>query len=120
MKHFQPDEFACKCGCGKGYAQMEPEFLDKLDRAREYASTPFTLTSAFRCINHNITAGGKPDSAHRFGWGVDIKCIDSRFRFLIVNGLIRAGFDRIGIAPTFIHADCDPNKPEWVLWTYYK
>ena len=118
MKHFQADEFSCNCGCGKGYAQMDNEFLDKLDSAREYAATPFKLNSAFRCINYNLSVGGKPDSAHRHGYAVDIKCNDSRFRFYIINGLIRAGFDRIGIASDFIHADSDPNKPERVIWTY--
>jgi hypothetical protein len=31
---------------------------------------------------------------------------------------MEAGFNRIGIAPTFIHVDNDPSKPEDVIWLY--
>jgi uncharacterized protein YcbK (DUF882 family) len=118
LNHFQKHEFECSCGCGKGHDDMQVELLYRLDKARERANTPFKLNSAFRCINYNLSVGGKPDSAHRYGFAVDIACIDSRFRFQIVEALIHSGFTRIGIASDFIHADCDPNKPQDVIWTY--
>jgi hypothetical protein len=31
---------------------------------------------------------------------------------------MKAGFNRIGIADTFIHVDNDPGKAENVIWTY--
>jgi len=37
---------------------------------------------------------------------------------LIVEALFDAGFTRIGIAKTFIHADCDIELPQEVLWMY--
>jgi hypothetical protein len=36
----------------------------------------------------------------------------------IVGSLLEAGFNRIGIADTFIHVDNDPTKPEEVMWKY--
>ena len=36
----------------------------------------------------------------------------------IVQALLTAGFTRIGIASTFIHADDDPSKPQNLIWTY--
>ena len=118
MTYFKPDEFKCSCGCGKGYSDMQVDLLYRLDIARRRADIPFKLTSAMRCITYNLSIGGRPDSAHRYGWAVDIACVDSRYRFKIVEGLIYAGFNRIGIASSFIHADCDPNKPQDVIWTY--
>lgn len=97
---------------------MEKEFLDRLERSRSDAATAYKLTSAFRCINYNLSVGGKPDSAHRCGRAVDIACTTSYNRFLILNALIRNGFTRIGIASDFIHVDDDPTKPDWVIWTY--
>jgi hypothetical protein len=36
----------------------------------------------------------------------------------IVRGLLDAGFTRIGIAKTFIHADDDAESPQQVMWLY--
>ena len=120
MKHFHSDEFKCKCGCGKGFADMDKDFLSKLDKAREDAGVIFNLTSAFRCITYNLSVGGKPNSAHRYGHAVDIACLNSNVRYLMIKSLLRNGVHRIGIGPDFIHADDDPNLPDNVIWTYYK
>lgn len=97
---------------------MKESTLVKLDFAREIANIPFQITSGYRCNAHNRAVGGKQDSAHTQGRAVDIKCLDGRSRWLIIDSLIKAGFNRIGIAKTFIHVDDDPSKDSKVIWEY--
>jgi zinc D-Ala-D-Ala carboxypeptidase len=97
---------------------MNVGFLTMLDSARELAGIPFVINSAFRTEEHNKKVGGKPNSSHLKGLAVDIKATNSRTRFLVLNALIAAGFNRIGIADTFIHVDFDLTKDKDVIWTY--
>ena len=116
MNHFTLQEFACRCGCGR--VEMNGEFLERLDQARDLAGAPFHVTSGFRCPAHNLAVGGVPGSSHTKGRAVDIACPDSRTRALVLQGLIRAGFGRLGLGKDFIHADLDPDKPSPAVWTY--
>ena len=113
---FKPEEFACTCGCGK--REIDPDFLERLTVARRFADVPFIITSGVRCEEHNKAIGGVPSSSHITGHAVDIKCTTSSHRWSILNGLLMAGFRRIGIAKTFIHVDDDPTKDARVIWTY--
>ena len=117
MKHFNLMEFDSPDLPGSG-GLMNREFLMKLDTAREMADTSFVITSGYRTKEHNTRVGGVSGSSHTLGLAADIKCSDSRERSLIVSGLLRAGFNRIGIANTFIHVDLDTNKKQNVIWTY--
>ena len=114
MKHFQPSEFACKCGCGS--SNMDPGILEKLDYARGLAGTAFIINSANRCSAHNAKVGGTGNSSHLHGYAVDIRIRSSIDRWDILNALLTAGFTRLGIYPTFIHADVDLNKPQQCMW----
>ena len=114
--YFDFSEFACKCGCGKNEAKQE--LIDKLNVARSHAGTPFHISSGTRCEVNNRIGGGSLDSAHLAGWAADIQCNSSRPRHKILTGLREAGFTRIGLGITFIHADCDPDKPTDVTWIY--
>lgn len=97
---------------------MNVIFLAKLDEAREIAEIPFIINSAYRTKEHNKRIGGKPNSSHLKGLAVDIRAKDSRTRFLILQALISVGFNRIGIAKTFIHVDDDESKSSNVAWMY--
>jgi len=46
---------------------------------------------------------------------MDIQARTSYYRFKIVYGLIKAGFTRILIYKTFVHADTDPNKTQEII-----
>jgi zinc D-Ala-D-Ala carboxypeptidase len=99
-----------------GLADMDIEFVQKLDLARSIAKTPFGINSAVRCEAHNGKSGGRKNSAHLTGNAVDIRCTDSNKRYLIIDALIRVGFNRIGIYDKFIHVDNDNTKPARVAW----
>jgi len=114
--YFDKSEFDCKCQCGAN--EVKPRLIDMLNAAREDAGIPFTITSGTRCETNNALSGGAPDSAHLNGWAVDIHAVSSRARYTILKALLDAGFTRIGIGSTFIHADCDPDKFKEVVWKY--
>ncbi len=114
--YFDFSEFACQCGCGKNEAKQE--LIDKLNVARSHAGMAFHINSGTRCEVNNRIGGGSLDSAHLAGWAADIRCNSSRPRHKILTGLLAAGFTRIGLGITFIHADCDPDKPTDVTWIY--
>jgi len=115
MKHFTKDEFACPC-CGK--AEMNEEFLQKLDGAREIAEIPFRINSGFRCPKHNAEVGGVPESSHLLGLAADISATTGARMFRIVAGLLAAGFTRIGIGNGFVHVDSDRTKNSPNIWKY--
>jgi uncharacterized protein YcbK (DUF882 family) len=116
MKHFSEEEFSCKCGaCDKGYAEMQPSLIDHLQVARELAGTSFRINSAIRCQEHNANIGGVDTSAHLSGHAVDIAYGSSQQLFKIVKGLLDAGFTRVLIYSSFVHADTDDSKPQHIL-----
>lgn len=96
---------------------MDANFLHKLDKARSIAGLPFKINSAYRSPEHPLSIKN-PSSSHIKGLAVDISVTDSRTRFIIVDALIKAGFNRIGIADSFIHVDLDLDKSNKVIWTY--
>lgn len=112
MKHFKLSEFNCRC-CGRN--EMKPSFLEMIDQARNIAGIPFVVNSGYRCQKHNA-AVGSTSSNHTNGVAADISCTDGPSRLKMIRALLEVGFNRVGIAKTFIHADCNtgPNS----IWFY--
>ena len=100
------------------YKHMDVEFLNKLAQARKIAAVGFKITSGYRSPEHNEKVGGVPNSSHTLGHACDIYAPTSRQKYIIINALLQAGFNRIGVAKNFIHVDDDPSKDEDVIWTY--
>ena len=116
MKNFKLAEFDSPDQPGSG-KHMKKEFLEMIDEARTIAGIPFKINSGFRTRKHNEIVGGRVGSSHLAGCAADIHCSTSGNRIKIVNALVAAGFNRIGIAKTFIHCDNDITK-EPALWLY--
>lgn len=119
FKHFKLSEFACPCGnCGPN--KIDPMLVMGLDVARALSGTPFVINSGYRCAAYNATLdNSSPTSSHIKGLAADIRTGDDRERrFRILFGLLGAGFNRIGIAQGFIHADIDRAKAQGVVWLY--
>ena len=117
IKYFKPQEFDCHC-CGKN--EMQEIFVRRLDLARAAAGIPFEITSGYRCPVYNAQVGGVPNSAHTKGLAADILATNPQKRFIILTALLGVGFCRFGIGKNFIHVDMDGEKPQQVLWHYYK
>jgi len=122
MKYFNINEFDSPDALGSG-ENMNKEFLSRLDQARSLCDIPFKITSGYRTKEYNeglLARGYKAsaNSSHIKGHAADIHCNNSVSRFIIINALIKVGFNRIGIADSFIHVDNDPDKVTGVIWTY--
>lgn len=115
-KNFQIHEFLCGCGCG--FDGVNKDFIDRLQIARDISGIAYEINSGCRCVTHNFKEGGKPSSDHLTGEGADIKTTSNYIRFKVLDGLIRAGFKRIGIAKTFIHVGSADRNPPEVVWLY--
>lgn len=117
-KYFKESEFrACSPRCS--LQDMKQGTMDRLDAARELAGIPFVLTSAFRTSKYDKEKGRTGNGAHTKGYAVDIRCNTSENRMRIVRALLDAGFTRIGLGETYIHADDDPTLTQNVMWHYY-
>jgi zinc D-Ala-D-Ala carboxypeptidase len=114
--YFQATEFNCKCGCFTN--NMTEHHMDMLLEARIDADIIFKINSGSRCKNHNFFVGGSDHSDHLSGEGSDIKCYSSRERWKLITALLKAGFKRIGIARTFIHAGSSESNTQEVIWYY--
>ena len=116
--YFDEKEFTrCTPPCRLG--DMDDRFMAKLDLARAKAGIPFVLNCAYRSRAWDLVKGRTGNSAHCAGKAVDIRCNTSANRMKIVQGLLAAGFTRIGIGRAFVHADSDETKPQGVIWHYY-
>ena len=118
MRHFESEEFDCKCGCDATGDKMKMVLLSRLDAARDMAGFPFHITSGMRCEAHNAAVGGSRISSHLDGYAVDIAVPGDRERFFMLHHLYLAGFRRIGISASFIHVDVDPAKEAYRSWVY--
>lgn len=117
-RHFREYEFRnCVPSCS--LQDMSQELMNMLDAARDIAGIPFVLTSAYRSRDWDKNKGRSGNGAHTRGKAVDIRCNTHENRYRIVAALLQVGFNRIGIAKTYIHADCDKSLAQGVVWHYY-
>lgn len=76
---FKQIESRCKCGncTGKSHHQpLEDGLLTKLDLLRVIINAPITITSGWRCAEHNAAVGGAEKSYHLIGRAADIRADD--------------------------------------------
>ena len=113
IDYFAESEFLkCTPSCKK--SDMNVDFLKRLNKARRLAGLPFVLNCAFRSPEYDLQKGRSGNSFHCKGRAVDIRCLDSSKRAVIVSALLCAGFRGIGIANNFIHVDDRPLKCMWL------
>lgn len=97
---------------------MKQSTMDRFDTAREYAGIPFVFNSAFRSVAWEKKKGRTGTGSHTLGRALDIRATTDRTRAKVLIALIMAGFTRIGIAKTYIHADDSENHSQEVVWLY--
>ena len=116
-RHFVESEFR-RCTPACSLQDMRQSTMDRLDAARDFAGIPFVLTSAYRSSAWDKEKGRTGAGAHTRGRAVDIKCTSNANRMKVVTALLAAGFPRIGIADTFVHADDDESLTREIIWLY--
>lgn len=106
-------------------AGLDNELVAMLDKARHRSGIPYVITDGLRTPAANTDPNAVQDSAHLTGHAVDLDCNDSRALWKMLDGLLFAGFKRIGVyftaaggkgTPTHIHVDNDTTKDQEVLW----
>lgn len=97
---------------------INPSSLKRLDNAREFAGIPFVVNSAYRSPEYEVSKGRSGKGAHTEGCAFDIRCTDSRSRWLVVFSALSVGFTRIGIGKTFVHLDDSDCLTPNVIWLY--
>ena len=107
-KNFDSKEFACKC-CG------EEVFLIfhvlKLQTLRDYFKKKVTITSGYRCEQHNKKVGGVEYSQHPLGTATDIEV--KGVKPDSVAEYAENHFDGVGRYDTFTHLDSRGDKARW-------
>lgn len=123
-RYFKLSEFDSPDEVGSG-RHMDREFVRLLDDARHIAGVPFRISSGggFRTEAYNTELCKRnpravKNSSHKLGLAADILTPNSTVRFAVLHALIRVGFNRIGVAKSFIHVDDDEKKSPDVCWTY--
>ena len=125
FKYFHPNTDPLMVG-------VKDDVMMMLDSAHDvHAKIPYVITCGLRTPDQNCKLkGAVPDSAHETGLAVDLACQDDHSLFCMLDGLIHAGFNRIGIylardpkdptkfVPRHIHVDADTSKPPEVTWHY--
>lgn len=120
MADFDPSKIyldGCVPSCKE--RQLHSRLIDTLKLAQAYFGENFHINSAFRSLTWESSKGRSGKSSHCKGLAVDIATKDHEYRRRLVLALSLAGFKRIGIASTFIHADLDEEKNP-SLWLYDK
>lgn len=118
IEYFSRDEMRCKCGCNSSGDEMDKAFLMLLDELRVRLNRPIAVSSGYRCISHNDKEGGVESSSHVRGFAVDIRIYSSYERWQVINEALLLGVNRIGVSRYFVHLDQDPDKPNFLIWTY--
>jgi len=114
-RNFSKWEFQCPC-CG--LYNMDLRLVDILQHMRTFYGRRIDVSSGSRCEKHNAAVGGKPNSEHLVGRGVDIVCLDSNTRYLFIKLAMCYNVKRIGVGRDFIHLGVDDSLPVEVMWLY--
>ena len=116
--NFNLDEFKCQCGCG--HVSVHSDLLDLLQTARNVLG-PLTITSAYRCPEHNDKVSSTGLSGpHTTSKACDIHVSNSQHRKKLID-YFASKVTGLGIAKTFIHIDIIsseelPHRPN--AWIY--
>lgn len=92
IKHFKPEEFTCKCGCG--YNPIILRLVKVLEQIRAHFGDKITIiTSGCRCSTHNKKVGGVQGSKHVLGAAADfyIQGIPTSILLAYCQSLVNAG-----------------------------
>lgn len=113
MKHFNYNEFKCKC-CGdlplEAKQNVEALVNEVLDPAREELGMPVIVNSGYRCPKHNLKVGGVKNSQHMKGEAADITTGSVEGNKKLKEIIERLGkYDQLITYPSFLHVSWKRN-----------
>lgn len=122
-RNFKPStdpKLLCTCGhpdCE--HRSVSQETLDKAQVGREILGHPLTVTSGGRCPNHPSELHRTTPADHQKQKGIDV-AVNGKTRGNVVDAGIKAGFNAIGVAKTFVHWGYRPELPDGhiTMWVY--
>jgi zinc D-Ala-D-Ala carboxypeptidase len=113
-RSFKVSELRCKCGCGR--CEMDPKFMEVLQKLRDTVRFPLTITSGFRCDKHNRAVGGASSSMHKIGIAadIDLTSLTEKQRSVLIDAIkLMPEIRGVGVATSFVHIDTRTTKAEW-------
>ena len=87
LKYFTREEFLM--GDENVFDNMDNIFLETLDELRHMVGEPLHITSSYRSPDYNESIGGAKKSMHLQGRAVDISCINSHSRMIIIKEALK-------------------------------
>lgn len=109
--NFNVREFACPCGkCEK--TLVDDGLVDILQQIRDHYNKPLTITSGYRCTEHNARIGGAAGSRHTLGQAADF-CVSDISPAEIARYAESIGVLGIGLYEQFVHLDTRGTKSFW-------
>lgn len=101
---------------------IHPALMLILKDLEDHMDIELTISSGKRDADHNVEVGGVPDSEHTYelAEGVDVLCKQSITRYKMLKWLFKYDIRRIGIGADFLHIGIADDKPQYVVWDYYK
>ena len=120
-KYFKATEFVCS---HTGKAEMDKEFVFKLNQLRDNFGKPLTISSGYRDPTHPVEAMKKAPGAHSTGQACDI-LVERQDAFKLLKLAFLVGFTGVGVSQKggarFLHLDTiesSPARPRPTIWSY--
>lgn len=109
--NFSVREFECKCGKCKN-TLIDSQLVKYLQLIRNHFGKAVTITSGYRCADHNKAVGGASKSKHTLGQAADIK-VQGVEPKEVAKYAESIGVKGIGLYDTFTHIDSRASKAFW-------
>ena len=106
--NFFESEFKCRC-CGK--LKLDLQLVYTLEVLRRVLNSPISITSSYRCKDHNKAVGGVTNSQHRLGVAADIQ-VSGKSPLEVYEAAIKL-FHGVGLYDTFVHVDLRGSEVHW-------
>ena len=121
--YFTPAEMACRCGCQ--CHDMRAETMDRLVRVRVRFARPMLVTSAYRCLAHDmaVSPGPRRLRSHTMGQAVDVS-VSGPDAYDLAALAIEERFTGVGLrqhgrhGSRIMHLDDARPRENRVIWTY--
>ena len=116
--NFKESEFACK-HCGK--AEMDQDFMFRLQTLRTRYRKPMTITSGYRCPEHPIEAAKSAPGPHSTGKAADVG-VQGADAHRVLSIALEMNFKGIGVQQKgdkrFLHVDDVSEGSRPTVWSY--